>query len=106
MVILIPSLEGHDLIQVTEDYFRQNKPGQKEKDNGLILLVAKQERQIRIEVGYGLETKIPDGKAGAIIKDEIIPCFKDNDYNDGVINGVKAIITAIDPAYRGPNKAV
>ena len=104
LVITIPSLKGQDLIEVTEDYFKVNRPGQKGKDNGLILLIAKKERKIRIEVGYGLEEVIPDGKAGAIIREDIGPRFKAEDYNSGTIAGVKAIIQSIKPEYQFAGK--
>ena len=103
LVITIPSLKGQDLIEVTEDYFKVNRPGQKGKDNGLILLIAKKE-QIRIEVGYGMEEVIPDGKAGAIIREDIGPRFKAEDYNSGTIAGVRVIIQSIKPEYQFAGK--
>ena len=96
LVVFIKSLDSQDLVQLAEDYFRVNKPGQKGKDNGLIILVAQQERKIRIETGYGMETVISDAKAGTIIQDIIAPHFKDNDFDGGIIAGITAIITAIN----------
>ncbi|HEX3044960.1 MAG TPA: TPM domain-containing protein, partial [Bacillota bacterium] len=103
LVVTIPSLEGEDLIDFTEQLFTLNKPGQKGKDNGLILLIAQQERQIRIEVGYGLEGPVPDGKAGAIIREQISPYFKAGDFYNGIFAGVNAIIQAITPEYNLTN---
>ena len=99
LVVTIPSLEGADLTGFTEELFTLNKPGEKGKDNGLILLISQADRKIRIEVGYGLEGVIPDGKAGAIIRDEISPRFKAGDYNGGITAGLNALVTAITPDY-------
>jgi uncharacterized protein len=99
LVVTIPSLENDDLNGFTEKLFELNKPGQKGKDNGSILLVALKEHKVRLEVGYGLEGVLPDGKAGAIIKDQITPFFKDNDYYGGLSSGINAVITTISPDY-------
>jgi uncharacterized protein len=99
LVVTIPGLEGEDLVDFAERMFALNKPGQKGKDNGVILLVALKERKIRIEVGYGLEGPVPDGKAGAIIREQIAPYFKAGDYTSGIRIGVYALVTAITPDY-------
>ncbi|MGA1864981.1 MAG: TPM domain-containing protein [bacterium] len=94
VVVTIDTLGG----DVLEDYsirLAENwKIGQKEKDNGVILLISKQERKIRIEVGYGLEGALPDGLCGSIIRDEITPSFKKGNYFQGIKNGVNKIIKA------------
>ena len=99
LVVTLPSLEGEDLTDFTEALFQKNQPGERGKDNGLILLVAMAERKIRIEVGYGLEEAIPDSKAGAIIDQQIAPYFKQNDYAGGITAGVYSLIHAISPDY-------
>lgn len=99
LVVTIPSLEEELLEDFTLRLAELNKPGQKGKDNGIILLVAAQERQVRIEVGYGLEGQMPDGKAGTIIREQMIPYFKNGDFNSGITAGAYAIITAITPDY-------
>lgn len=106
LVVTIPSLEGEDprlvdeeLIDYTERLFELNKPGVKGKDNGLILLVAKAERKIRIEVGYGLEEAVPDGKAGMIIRNVMAPGFQKGDFYGGITAGVYSIIKSITPDY-------
>ncbi|HBF36736.1 MAG TPA: hypothetical protein DDW50_05390, partial [Firmicutes bacterium] len=103
LVVTIPSLENEELTDFTENLFKLNKPGQKGKDNGLIFLVALKEHQVRIEVGYGLEAVLPDGKTGAIIREQITPFFKSNDYYGGLSSGVDAMIAAISPKYVGGN---
>ncbi|HYH04723.1 MAG TPA: TPM domain-containing protein [Bacillota bacterium] len=103
LVITVPSLEERELVEYTEALFKLNQPGQKGKDNGIILFVAQQERKIRIEVGYGLEEAVPDGKAGTIIREEIAPRFKAGDFSGGVVAGMNALIQAISPDYQGNN---
>jgi uncharacterized protein len=99
LVVTIPSLESEELVNFTEKLFELNKPGQRGKDNGLIFLVALKEHQVRLEVGYGLEDVLPDGKAGAIIRDQVTPSFKNSDYYGGLASGINAIITTITPDY-------
>lgn len=100
LVITVPSLENGDLVDFTEKLFALNKPGQKGVDNGLILFIAINERKIRFEVGYGLEEKLPDGKAGAIIREDIAPYFKAGDYYSGIMAGVNSAISAMTPGYQ------
>jgi len=99
VVLTVPSLEGEDLegysIQVAEDW----KIGQAGKDNGVILLVAKQERKIRIEVGRGLEGRLTDLVSGRIIRNEIAPAFKAGDFDAGVSAGVAATMAAVKGEY-------
>lgn len=99
LVITIPSLEGEELVSFTEDLFELNKPGQAGKDNGLILLVSLEEREIRIETGYGLEEVVPDGRAGELIRTEIVPRFKSGDYAGGITAAVLQLIQYITPDY-------
>lgn len=78
-----------------EDYavrlFEDWQIGKKEKDNGILLLVAPSEREVRIEVGYGLEPILTDAKAGRIIREKITPAFKEGDFDKGVVSGIEAI---------------
>jgi uncharacterized protein len=98
-VLTITSLEGEPL----EDYARRVvmtwKLGQKGKDNGVLLLVAKDDRKVRIEVGRGLEGQLTDAVSSSIMRNEILPQFKAGDYDRGVKAGVEAIIGAITGAY-------
>lgn len=100
VVLTIPSLEGEDLegysIKVAEAW----KIGQQDKDNGVILLVAKQDRKIRIEVGRGLEGTLTDLVSGRIIRNEIAPAFKAGDFDAGVSAGVTAVMAAVKGEYK------
>lgn len=74
--------------ETVEDYavrlFESWQIGREKEDNGLLLLIAAQEREVRIEVGYGLEPVVTDGRAGEIIRQQIVPAFKEGDYEAGV----------------------
>lgn len=65
--------------------------GPEDTDAGAILIVAVEEREVRIEVGYGLEGAIPDGRAGAILSDYVVPYLAQNNYGEGLRNGVAAL---------------
>lgn len=101
VVLTIDSLQGEPLegysLKVAESW----EIGQKGKDNGALLLVAKQERKIRIEVGYGLEGKLTDLLAGRIIDHEITPYFKAGDFEGGIIAGVTSMAEAVRGEYTG-----
>jgi uncharacterized protein len=94
-VLTIDSLQGENLedfsIQVVEKW----RLGQKGMDNGALLLIAKNDRKLRIEVGYGLEGVLTDLISGRIIRDIITPQLKNGNFNQGVIDGVSAMITAV-----------
>ena len=90
-VVTIKSLQGNTVEDYAVRLFEQWKIGKKSKDNGVLLLGALDERKMRIEVGYGLEPVITDGRAGRIRDDDIIPRFKKNDYEGGIVAGVDSI---------------
>jgi len=91
-VLTIPSLEGDSLedfsIRVAETW----KIGKKGFDNGAILLIARDDRKLRIEVGYGLEGVMPDAIASRIIREVITPRFRAGDYGGGIEAGVNSIL--------------
>ncbi len=91
VILTVESLDG----EVLEDYAIKVastwKLGQKGQDNGLLMLIAKQERRIRIEVGYGLEGVIPDARAKQIIDGIMTPAFKKGDFSGGVSGAVETI---------------
>jgi len=105
VVLTVPSLEGEPVeayaLQVAEAW----GIGQKGKDNGALLLVAKEERKIRIEVGYGLEGRLTDLLSGRIVDREIAPRFKAGDFDGGVVAGVTAMAEAVRGEYQGTGRA-
>ncbi len=94
-VITIQSLEGGDIESYAVTLFEKWKIGKKGKDNGLLLLISKEDRKVKIEVGYGLEPYITDGRAGEIIRNQIAPEFKKENYEGGTQAAVDQIITYI-----------
>lgn len=105
VVLTIPSLGGEPIesfgIRVADAW----KIGQKGSDNGVILIVAVDDRKIRIEVGRGLEEKLTDLAASLIIRNEIAPRFKAGDYAGGILRGVKGIQQVVTGMYQ-PNKKI
>lgn len=99
-VLIIPSLEGESLEEYSIKVAETWKLGQKGKDNGVLLLVARDDRKVRIEVGRGLEGDLTDQVCGMIIRHEIVPRFRDGDYNGGVRAGVLAILGVIKGSYK------
>lgn len=98
-VLIIESLEGESIEEYSIRVVDAWKLGQREKDNGVLLLVSRGDRKVRIEVGRGLEGDLPDITCGSIIRKEIIPRLKSGDYDGGVRAGVASIIAAIRGAY-------
>lgn len=88
VVVSVKSLQGYDVADYTIRLAEEWKIGSKDTDNGLILLVAPNERDVRIEVGYGLEHKLTDGMSGYIIRQDIIPNFRGGSYFTGVKAGL------------------
>lgn len=87
-VVTVPSLDNVPIEDYAVKLFETWGIGKKSTDNGLLLLVAPNDREVRIEVGYDLEKHINDALAGRIIRDVMIPHFRDNDYSLGILNGV------------------
>jgi len=90
-VATIKSLEGDSIEDYANRLFEQWKIGQKDKNNGVLFLVVLDDRKMRIEVGYGLEPVITDGRAGRIRDEDVLPLFKNNDYEGGIKAGVASI---------------
>ena len=90
-VVIVESLEEYTIEEYAVNLFQDWGIGKKDKDNGVLFLIAYEESEVRIEVGYGMEGVITDGRAGRILDREVIPYFRDGDYESGIINGVIAI---------------
>jgi len=105
VILTIPSLEGGNIeefgIKVAEAW----KIGQQGKDNGVLFIVSKQERKIRIEVGRGLEGKLTDLMAGRIIDQVIKPRFKQGDFDGGFLAGVSALIDGTRGEFKAEQRA-
>ena len=88
-VLTIPSLENEDLELFSMSVVESWQLGKAKEDNGALLLIAWQEKKIRIEIGYGLEGILTDARCGLIIRNVIAPAFQNGKYGDGVLNAVK-----------------
>lgn len=94
-VATIPSLDGDTIENFAVRLFADWGIGKKNKDNGLLILVAPNEREVRIEVGYGLEGDITDAQSYWIIQNTILPAFRNNDYYSGISGAVHTITDAL-----------
>lgn len=101
VVLTIPSLEGESLEEYSIKVAQAWGIGQKGKDNGVLLLVSKGDRKVRIEVGYGLEGRLTDALSGRIIDYAIVPAFKAGHFDAGIESGVSAIMEAVRGEYKG-----
>jgi uncharacterized protein len=90
-VATVSSLDGMSVEEYANKLFHFWGIGKKDRDNGVLVLVAPNERKVRIEVGYGLEPILPDGLAGEIIRTEILPRFRENDYSGGTLAAITRI---------------
>ena len=102
-IVLIPSLQGNSIEDVALEILRGwGVGGQAEKDNGVVILVAKNDRKVRIEVGYGLEGAVTDYTASSIIQNTILPNFKNGEYYRGLTEAVDEIMKAAEGRYTAP----
>ncbi|MBK5265754.1 MAG: TPM domain-containing protein [Alphaproteobacteria bacterium] len=91
VVATLPDLQGYDIADYGYQLGRTWGIGQKDKNNGALLIVAPNDRKVRIEVGYGLEGILTDAMSSIIIQRDILPRFKANDYPGGIVAGISAI---------------
>lgn len=105
VLLTIDSLEDETLESYALKVLETWGIGQKKKDNGALLLVAKTEHKVRIEVGYGLEGRLTDLLSGRIIDNEITPRFKQGDFDAGIVAGVVGMAEAVRGEYQGNGKA-
>ncbi len=98
-VLLIPTLDGEDVSDYANRVFRAWGIGDKEKNNGVLFLIALKDKQMRIEVGYGLEGAINDGKAGEILDQYAIPYFQKGKFGLGVMETYKVLVGEVSKEY-------
>ena len=95
-VLIVPTTEPEAIEQYALRVAEAWKPGRKDIDDGALLLVAKNDRALRIEVGYGLEGALPDAIANRIVEDVIVPRFRAGDFAGGIEDGVDRMIGVVD----------
>ncbi|HJT21158.1 MAG TPA: TPM domain-containing protein, partial [Nitrospira sp.] len=101
-VLILPSLEGEPIEEYSHRVATSWKLGRKGTDNGVLLLIALNDRKLRIEVGYGLEGTLTDLRSAHIIREEIAPPFRAGDIPGGIRAGVDAILRTIEGTYQAP----
>lgn len=99
VVVTVQSLNGAALEEYATELFRYYGIGSAEKNNGVLILLALEDRECRIEVGYGLEGAINDAKAGRIMDNYMIPFFKEEKWEEGLLNGFNAVLDEICKEY-------
>ncbi|WP_162800132.1 TPM domain-containing protein [Phyllobacterium myrsinacearum] len=95
VVVTVPSLDGEAIEPYSNRLYRAWALGQKQENNGVLLVVAPNDRKVRIEVGYGLEGTLTDLLSRLIIENAIIPGFRSGDYSGGIARGVDDILTVL-----------
>jgi uncharacterized protein len=91
-VVIVKDLKGYEVSDFAQRLAEKNGIGRKGKDNGIIVLIAMDERKMTIQVGYGLEGVINDGTAGAIIRQIMTPAFKEGNYYKGIDEATTALM--------------
>lgn len=99
-VLTVPNLQGETIEQASIQIVDKWKLGTEKGDNGVLILVSRDDRKVRIEVGQGLEGTIPDITAKRIVSDVMIPIFRQGDFSQGIVAGAAAVIQVIDPNAR------
>ncbi len=96
VIITVPTLQGLPIEDYGYQLGRHWGIGQEKRNNGVLLIVAPNERKVRIEVGYGLEGVLPDATAKRIIDKDILPLFRSQKMSDGIYKGALAILAVIN----------
>lgn len=99
VVVTIDSLDGYDVDEYALELGRAWGVGSEEKDNGVVILLSLSDRQISIQVGYGLEGCLNDGKVGRILDNYAIPHLSNNDYSTGLVEAYKAVASVVCEEY-------
>ncbi len=105
VVVIIESLKNEDKSQLATRWAHSWGVGQAKEDNGVFILLAVKERQIDIRNGYGVEDRLSSGITGEIIRNEMIPYFKNEQYYEGLDSGTEAIFKVLKGKYKGTRKA-
>ncbi|MDB6049000.1 MAG: rane protein [Pseudomonas sp.] len=95
VVVTLPNLQGTSIEDYGYQLGRAWGIGQKEKDNGALLIVARDDHKVRIEVGYGLEDRLTDAQSSVIINQVITPAFKAGNFSGGISQGTQAMIQVL-----------
>jgi uncharacterized protein len=102
--LMINTLDAYPLESYCYETATKNQIGSKKNKNGVLFFVARNDRKMRIEVGYGLEGALPDALTNSILRNEVRPYFKQSDYYAGINAGIDAIIKATRGEYKAETK--
>ncbi|MDP3975027.1 MAG: TPM domain-containing protein [Candidatus Jorgensenbacteria bacterium] len=102
VVATVPALGGDPVEDYAVALFEEWGIGKAKEDNGVLLLIARDDREVRIEVGYGLEPDLTDLESAAIIQNVIVPAFRNGAYFEGIRDAVSAMESAIGGEYQPP----
>lgn len=95
-VLVVPTTQPEDIAQYAVRVYDQWRLGREEVDDGVLLVVARDDRRVRIEVGYGLEGAIPDATSARVIQEYLVPRFRQGDYGGGIVEATAALARLID----------
>jgi uncharacterized protein len=105
-VVTLTSLEGGEINDFANKLFRKWGIGQKGRDNGVLVLVARDDRRARVEVGRGLEPVLPDVLAGRVLDEEMFPAFRQGNYAEGLRRGVLRVADIVEKNEPAPREAL
>ena len=105
VVLMVSTLDGRPIEEAALEVAETNGIGRKGRDNGALLFIAKDDRKVRIEVGYGLEGVLTDALAGQIVRKEIVPSFRRGEYYSGINAAIEAIMLATKHEYTDERSA-
>jgi uncharacterized protein len=94
-VVTVPNLGGDTVEGYAVRLFNQWGIGKQDGDNGVLMLLAVEDRQVRIEVGYGMEPYLTDGQTGRILDTQVVPELRQNNYAQGILKGAQAVANTI-----------
>lgn len=104
VVLMIPTIGDNALESYAYETAAKNKIGAAKNNNGVLFLIAKDDRKMRLEIGYGLEGALPDALTSSILRNEVKPYFARNQYFEGIRSGIRAIKSAVAGEYKAPKK--
>ncbi|MGB1308101.1 MAG: TPM domain-containing protein [Oceanihabitans sp.] len=104
VIAIIPSTKGENIMQLGTEWAHKWGVGQEKEDNGIFILLAKDDRKIAIATGYGVEHLLTDAISRRIIQRDIIPFFKQNNYYGGLNRGTDAVFEVMTGEYKGTRK--
>lgn len=105
-VLIVPTTQPEDIAQYAVRAYETYRLGREKTDDGVLVVVAKDDRRVRIEVGYGLEGAIPDAIAARVVQEYLVPKFRAGDFGGGLVDATAALVRLIDGEPLPPPMAV